>query len=244
MTTRTAGLVGLSVLGFALSLFAAASQPAQVTSTERVDFAPGGLIRLNTATGNLFVDGWDRPEIEITTTKSTRRAYQPGRQDEAVRCLESIRVTTERRSGAEVALTVVVPPRGFFNKLFGLGCGVTVDHRIQVPRDSRLVIRHEAGYVLVSHVTGEIEVTSRSSDLMLMLPGPGPYSIDAKSKFGSVASDFAGVSQRTKLFGEQFAGANPAPARRIYLRIGFGGITVKEVPPTPEAPVPADDPRR
>ena len=97
---------------------------------------------------------------------------------------------------------------------------------------------------LVSRVTGEIEATSRSADIMLMLPGPGPYSIDAKSKFGSVASDFSGANHRTKLMGEQFAGANPPPARRIYLRIGFGGITIKEVPPTPEAPVAAEVPEQ
>jgi hypothetical protein len=242
MTISMACLLGLSVLGTALPSFAA--DAVQATSTERMEFAPGGLIRLNTASGNLFVDGWDRPEIEITTTKSTRRTYGPDRQDEAARCLESARVTTERRSGTEVALSEVVPSRGFFDTLFGGGCGVAVEHRIQVPRDSRLVIRHEAGYVLVSHVTGDIEATSRSSDLMLMLPGPGPYSIDAKSKYGSVASDYAGASRRTKLFSEQFDGTNPAPSRRIYLRIGFGAITIKEVPPTPEAPVLPNDPRQ
>ncbi len=249
MTISMACLLGLSVLGTALPSFAA--DAVQATSTERMEFAPGGLIRLNTASGNLRSCGRMGPardQEEITTTKSTRRTYGPDQQDEAARCLESARVTTERRSGTEVALSEVVPSRGFFDTLFGGGCGVAVEHRIQVPRDSRLVIRHEAGYVLVSHVTGDIEATSRSSDLMLMLPGPGPYSIDAKSKYGSVASDHAGakVSRRTaKLFSEQFDGTNPAPSRRIYLRIGFGAITIKEVPPTPEAPVlPANDPRQ
>jgi hypothetical protein len=225
----TAFLFGVSVL------FGA--PPAQVTSRERVSFAPGGLIRLDTASGNLFVEAWDGPEIEITTVKSTR-------QDQAARCFETVRVATERRSSSEWALSDVVPSRSFLSTLFGRGCGVTVDHQIRVPRDSRLVIHHGAGYVLVSRVTGEIEATSRSADIMLMLPGPGPYSIDAKSKFGNVASDFSGANHRTKLMGEQFAGANPPPARRIYLRIGFGGITIKEVPPTPEAPVAAEVPEQ
>jgi len=234
-----AGLVVLSALAAG-----AGSQPVEVTTTERMDLATGSVIRLNTASGNLFVDGWDRPEIEITTTKVTRGSYEPSQQEEAKRCLEAAHVSTARRSAADVELTDAVPSRNFFNKMFGLGCGVRVDHRVQVPRDAKLLIRHEAGYVLVSHVAGEIEATSKSSDLMLMLQGPGPYSIDAKSKFGSVISDFSGAEQRVRLVGEEFVDTHPAPARRIYLRIGFGAITIKELPPNAEAPVQVNGPDR
>jgi hypothetical protein len=112
--------------------------------------------------------------------------------------------------------------------------------QVRTPRDSKLVIHHGAGYVLVSRVTGEIEAISRSGDIVLMLPGdPDRYSIDAKSKWGNISSDFAGTAHNTKLLGEQFTRTNSPPSRRIYLRIGFGGITIKEVPSTPEAPVSA-----
>jgi hypothetical protein len=209
--------------------------PAEVTSTERVGFAAGGLIRVNTSSGNLFVEAWDRPEVEITTVKSTRDSA-------AAQCLATVHVVTEHRSATELTISAMVPSRDFFGHLFGKGCAMTVDHQIRVPRDSHLVIHHDAGYVLVSRVTGEIEAISRSSDIMLMLPGPGPYSIDAKSKFGNVVSDFPGSGHSVRLIGEHFTAASPAPAKRIYLRIGFGGITIKEVPPTPEAPEAADGP--
>ena len=204
-----------AILTIALPLFG-----ADLANTERVSFAPGGLIRLNTSSTNLFVDAWDRPEVDITTLKSSRGGDKS-------KCLEAVHATTERRSATELAISVPAPHRG---------CAITVDQQINVPRDSHLVIHHGAGYILVSRVSGEIEITSSSSDVMLMLPGPGPYSIDAKSKFGGVYSDFAGDKHRTKLIGEQLVGANPAPARRIYLRVGFGAITIVQVPPTPEAP--------
>jgi hypothetical protein len=86
---------------------------------------------------------------------------------------------------------------------------------------------------------GEIEATSRSGDIVVMLPDPGPYSIDAKSKFGSIASDFAGKTRRKHLVGEQSASVNPSSSHRIYLRMGLGDISIKEVPSTPEAPVAA-----
>ncbi len=201
---------------------------AQVTSTERVSFAPGGVLRVTTASSNLMVDAWDRPEVEITTIKTGRSS-----------CLDSLRIVTDRPSATELAIsTARQPGRAFHNK-----CGVKLELQIRTPRDSRLVIHHGAGYVLVSRVTGEIEAISRSGDIMLMLPDdPDRYSIDAKSKWGNISSDFAGSAHNTKLLGEQFSRTNPAPSRRIYLRIGFGGITIKEVPSTPEAPVEAGAP--
>jgi hypothetical protein len=212
----------ITTLVLGLQLFAqdAIKQPAQVTTTDRVKFAPGGLIRLTTASSNLFVEAWDRAEVEITTTKSGKNA----------RCLDEVRVVTDRRSDTELAIST--PAK----------CGAKIEQHIQAPRDSKLVIHHGAGYVMVSRISGEMEVDSRSGDIVLMLPDPGPYSIDAKSKFGSVSSDFAGTAHREKLIGEQFASVNQPQSRKIHLRIGFGGIAILEVPSTPEAPVAAGAP--
>ena len=216
----------ITALVFGLQLFAQdRARPADVTNTQQVDFAPGGAIHLTAASSNLFVEAWDRPVVEITTTKSSRRA----------RCLDEIRVVTERASATELAITTTLPPSNFFARLFGLTCGATVEQHVKAPRDSRLVIRHRAGYVMVSRMSGDIEASSRSGDIVLMLPDPGPYAIDAKSTFGGVSSDFAGTSHRKKFLGGAFAGANAPSSRRIYLRIGFGGITIKEVPSNPEA---------
>jgi hypothetical protein len=226
----------LSVLGIGLPLFAEGgpAQLVRVTSTEQVSFAPGGVIHLNNLIGNVYVEAWDHPQVEITTTKSTQHLYQSNQQVQATDCLEKVRVVTEHPSSTELTVSTMVPHRNFFQRRFGK-CGVAAEYQIHAPRDSRLVIQHGAGYVLVSHMTGEIEAKSRSGDIMLMLPDPGPYSIDAKSGFGRVFSDFAGAARRKKVVGEQFTSANPGSARRIYLRMGIGGITIKEVPPTPEA---------
>ena len=221
----------ITTLVFGLQLFAQDGNnlPAPVTSTDHVNFAPGGLIRLNAPASNLFVEAWDRPEVEITTIKSSQRA----------KCLDDVHVVTDRHSYTELAISTTVPSRSFFARLFGRTCSTKVEQHIQAPRDSKLVIQHGAGFLMVSRISGEIEATSRSGDIVLMLPDPGPYSIDAKSKFGSVTSDFAGTAHREKLIGEQFATASASPSRKIHLRIGFGGIAIKEVPSTPVAPMPA-----
>ncbi len=221
MHTLAIGLVffGWTAFGQDSPRVASTKQPAQVTTTERVSFAPGGVLRLTTASSNLMVEAWDRPEVEVTTIKTGRRA-----------CLDSVRIVTEHPSANELAISTGQQQRK--------KCGVKLELQVSTPRDTRLVIHHGAGYVYVSRVTGEIEAISRSGDIFLMLPDePDRYSIDAKSKWGNIISDFAGTVHNTRLLGEEFTRTNPPPSRRIYLRIGFGGITIKQVPSTPEAPV-------
>ena len=101
-----------------------------------------------------------------------------------------------------------------------------------------MVIHHIGGYVLVNHVSGEIEATCRRGDIVLMLPDAGPYSVDAKTKFGTILSDFEGDAHGQHLVGERFASANQASARRIYLRMGLGGITIKGLPAISEVTAP------
>jgi hypothetical protein len=225
VTVRSIILFGVSALGMGLPVLGqdGSRLPTQVSKTERVDFAPAGLIRLETPVGNLSVEAWDRSEIEITTVRSSWNA---------ARCQGDVRVVTERRSTAEVAVSMVRPSLSWSQRWWNR-CGITIEEQVYVPRDSRLVIHHGAGYVSVSRVNGDIEVTSRSGDIVMMLPGPGPYSIDAKSKAGGVSSDFEGTTHRTRLVGRAFdAGGAPSP-HRIYLRMGLGDIAIKDVPPAP-----------
>jgi hypothetical protein len=236
VTRRLAALLaGLNVLGNLLPLSGndGSERPVEVVKTDRVDFAAGGLIRLNGTYGYLSVDGWDEPQVEITITKSTNRFYKPGRQEEAKRRLESIRVVTERRPENELSITTILPSR---NGTWApplpptTKADVTVEYLIRAPRDSRLVIHHGPGQVLVSNMTGDVEATSLSGDIMLILPATGSYSIDARSKFGTVSSDFAGDSHRRHLVGSGVAGATPSPSHRIYVRTGLGGIAIKADP--------------
>ena len=128
----------ITTLVFGLQLSAQdGKQPAQVTTTDRVDFAPGGVIRLTTASSNLFVEAWDRPEVEVTTIKSSWRA----------RCLDDVRVVTAHPSATELSITTTVPSSSFFAHLFGRTCGAAIEQHVNAPRDSRLVIHHGAGYL-------------------------------------------------------------------------------------------------
>ncbi|SPE31278.1 exported hypothetical protein [Candidatus Sulfotelmatomonas gaucii] len=248
-------LFGLSVMGTTLPLSGAdgldekgPKQSFEVTSTERVPFLPGGTIRLERSYGYLTVEGWDEPEVEVTVTKSTDRFYGPEHKDKAEKPFDQIRVVTERRSDKEWVTSTATPARNsLFTSVLPSGQiiltwplppnnkrGVTVEYIVHVPRDSRLVVHHDNGYVWVSDVTGDIEVNSHTGDMIVMLPDPGPYSIDARTRLGRVSSDLTGNVKILSQFlvGSHFAYASQAGARRIYLRMGRGSITIKNGPPS------------
>jgi hypothetical protein len=216
----------------------------QVTNTDRVNFAPGGLIRLNHSYGDMTVEGWDRPEVEITVVKTMPFDYKLKHPELASQHVEAVRVVTERRSDTELAISTDLPVRkGHFSpplprKTTG---SVMLEYQIHVPRDSRLQIHHGVGAVSVSDVTGDIEATVGRGDIMLWLPAgaysAGAYSIDAKTKFGRVSSELDGAVLSQYLIGERFTRVNPpSPSHRLYLRMGVGGITILGNKPESEAP--------
>jgi len=248
MTNRLAVVLGLSLLAALRPLPAAEGvyekgpkQSFEAASNQRVPFAPGGTIRLNNSYGYLTVEGWDEPEVAITVTKSTDGFFEPGQKEKADQRFGQIRVVTQRRSDKELAISTALPARhGFPSSILPSGriivtmpkkdkLGITVECTVLVPRDSRLVVRHDNGYVWVSDVTGDIEVRSHTGDMIVMLPDAGLYSIDARTRMGSVSSDFTGKSLggfSQFLVGSHFDRASQTPARRIYLRMGRGSIEI------------------
>jgi hypothetical protein len=236
---------GLLSIG-SLRAQAGPKQSFETTSTERVNFTPGGTIHLQNSYGYLSVEGWDEPEVEITVTKSTDKFYEPRQENRAKRNFDDIQVATKRNSDHDVAISTTLPARNsLFTSVLPSGRivvtwplqknkrGITTECRIRVPRTSRLVIQHDKGYVWVSDVTGDIEVRSHTGDMIVLLPDPGPYSIDARTRMGSVTSDFAGRTKSQFLIGTRFGLASEdEPVKQVHLRMGRGSITIKNGPPS------------
>jgi hypothetical protein len=221
-------------------------QSFEVSKTEHINFAPGGTIRITNSYGYLTVEGWDEQEVEIAVTKSTDRFYEPGRKEKAERHFDEVRVVAERRSDKELAISTTLPHRNSpLTTRLPSGQvivttpvppnhkrGVTAEYTVHVPRDSRLIVHHDNGYVWVSDVTGDIEVRSHTGDMIVMLPDPDGYSINARTRVGRVSSDFTGKTLSQFLVGSHFAHATQSPAWRVYLRMGRGSITIKSGPPS------------
>lgn len=252
MTRRLPAMLATwSVMVAAVPLFAAdkpvetgARESLSTTNSDRVPFEPGGTIRVDNSYGYLTVEGWDEPEVEVTVTKSTDRFYDAKQKEDVASRFGRIRVVTERRSDKEEAISTTLPARHglpysilpsrqiIFTMPKKSTLGVTVEYTIHVPRDSSLVVHNDHGYVWVSDLAGDIEVNSHTGDMVVVLPDPGSYAVDAKTVLGSVSSDLTGEGHKRYLVGTHFVHASQMPSRRIYLRMGRGSITIKSGPPS------------
>jgi hypothetical protein len=243
MTPRLAALLlGLSLLGTAQEK--EPKQSFEVTETERFPFQPGGTIQVDHSYGYLTVEGWDEAEVEVTVTKSTDHFYEPDRTGKEAKRFEEIRVAASKPSNNELTIATTLPARhNLISKILPSRQivftmpkrshrGVTVEYAIHVPRQSRVVIHQDNGYVWVSDVQGDIEVDSHTGDMIVVLPDPGPFSISARTRMGSVTSDFAGSGHKQFLVGTQFVHTSPAASRQVKLRMGRGSITLKNGPPS------------
>jgi hypothetical protein len=224
----------LALIGLGIScLVLADGEPQrffQVTKTERLDFPSGGLLRLKNSSGQITIEGWDRPDVELTTTKSTKEPYNPQDREKAVGELDQVHIATELH-GDELVITTDFPRHGIFRPFLRGGTRVDVDYRIGVPRNARVAIEHYTGFVSLDNIAGDIRVTASQAEITLHLPEDGQYAIDAKSKLGDVISDFPGHTQRKLWFlGKQFAHENTAASQKIDLRAGYGDIIILKSP--------------
>lgn len=188
-----------------------------VAKTERLDFPSGGTLHLKHSIGELTVEGWDQPAVEITTLKSPKKGTS---------ALDRVQVKAERQKD-EVVVTTTWGKRDF-----------DLEYRIKAPRQSRLVIEHKDGDVHVDGITGELHVTDRMGQITVHIPQDGQYSIDARAKLGAIDSDFPGHEERKLKFGHAFTSQTSSTAQKMYLRIGFGDITILaiRIPQNPGAP--------
>jgi hypothetical protein len=221
--------MGMFLSGLGLLGAQAVRQQPQLSTTDHADFAPGGTIRMDGSYGCLSVEGWDKPEVEVTVIRYPGGFYAAAQREAAVHKLEAFKIKLDRRSDKELAITTERPRGHLFSRLASNWEGVDLEYMIRVPRDSHVAIHHGGGTVMIAGVTGEIEATAASGDIVALLSDPGPYAIDAKVKLGTIYSDFGDAAHAWYQMGERFASTKPAPARRVYLRTGIGGIEIQEM---------------
>jgi hypothetical protein len=216
-----------------------ARQKVQVSKTEKMDFPANGTLRLQNSTGDLTIEGWDQPGVEITTTKSSKEEYLARDRDKAAKELDRVKVSA-KRNGAELVITTEYPHHRAFPYVTPLQTVTNFDleYVIKVPRNAKLIVKHDDGEVHVDDVTGNIQATARQGLIALRLESDMPPAIDAKSYIGTVNSDFAGTETLQPLhFGHKFVDDAKSAPQTLHLRIGYGDIVILKAH-EPKAPPP------
>jgi hypothetical protein len=215
-----------------LALFAAGSaafgaapkSDIEVVTTEHADIAAGGTIRFEGSYGELNIETWDQPDVELVVTRSTYVRDVTGDREQATQELNNIRITVEKESDG---LVIRTPRVRHFHHLARL------DYRVMVPRGVHLVIRHETGDVVIGGVEGEIDARVKTGDILLRLPSTVDYTFDAYCREGQVLSDFPGMYARHHLIAEHFSGRisghGPLSGVNVQLHVGIGAIDIRKL---------------
>jgi hypothetical protein len=218
-------------------------QKIEVSNTQRIDFPADGTLRLKNSMGVLTVEAWDRPDVEITTVKSTIGEHPVSERDKELRKLDRVHVTAERR-GNEVVVTTEFPWKRPFKAPYPLSGNpiIDLDYHIRVPANARVVADHKIGEVNIDGLGNDIQVTLDKGEILLHLPEDGRYNIQAKSDFGTVNSDFSEPARRTRLLlGHRSDSESSAAPHKLNLKVGFGDIVILKtrLPKAQDAAVPA-----
>jgi hypothetical protein len=205
-----------------------ARQKIQTTETQRMTFEPSAAVHLENSVGRVNIEGWSRPDVEVTIIKSTKSEYGAQERDQGARELDKVK-TTFSRKGEEIVLTTDYH-HSSMPFLFRGGPPIDVIYEIKMPREARLIVDQDTGDVHLAQLSGEIRATVRSGSINVVVPGEIQYSVDAKSKFGTVTSNLAKPEHGIFFLGEQLGYDSPKPAHKLYLRASSGDIVILHSP--------------
>jgi hypothetical protein len=217
-------LVIASVLGLSLLADDLSKERLSTTHTERFNIPAAGAIKLENSFGEVDIDGWDRPEVEVTVVRSIEHLYGAKDRAEAHRSLESAQIRAQQDGNDIVISTAYLPGKG--TRLVSRRSEIGISYRIKAPGASKLIIDHTSGGVTVSNISGDIHVTVMNGQITLALAAGGQYAIDSQCKIGDVYSDFGGHYQRKHLVGREFGRQSTVSATNLYLRVRFGDIMI------------------
>src|SRR5690349_21445248 len=102
-------VAGLLILPGGLQ--AGSRERASISSTQTLSFDPEGVIQLEQSFGEVQIEGWDRPEVEITTIRSTQKKYTDADRAAAEKELEGIAITAVKQGEDRLKITTQFPSR-------------------------------------------------------------------------------------------------------------------------------------
>ena len=192
----------------------------ETTDTQTIPFVSRGEVDFKGPYGEVRVEGWDRPEVLITITKSLETNGTPADRAKKQERLNQVKVVATRKSPGILIISSTAP--------LPLHSRIQLTYDIKVPRESDLRINFHAGKVSSKNVLGDISITERFGEISVVLP-EGEYAIDAKSRVGDVSSEFPVNGRRPHLVGATARSTGIVETPSVFLRVVFGHIMITKV---------------
>ncbi len=178
-----------------------------------------GKLSINTRMGNIRIEGWDKPHMEIEAEKVARA----GSEEEAWKLYDRLKIDIQGKEKT-VFLRTIYPPRRPWRPFRGES-RLSVNFRIRMPYDIDLEMKCVDGDIRISGMIGYQYVRLNYGDVEIDLSSVDQLrSIRAKSWLGYVQSDLhreEGVG-----FGPKVLYWNPSGDQDIDVRVRMGGIFI------------------
>ncbi|MGD1157731.1 MAG: hypothetical protein ABSA41_18175 [Terriglobia bacterium] len=178
-----------------------------------------GTLVIDARVGDIQVEGWDEPRLEIEAEK----VVQAKDAQKAQALYDRVQVALEGKD-KQVRLRTLYPPRRLWRPFRGES-KLSVNFRIHMPYDANLVLKCVDGDVRVKGLAGRQEIHVNYGDVEINVPSIYHLrSLNARSFLGYVQSDLHGEDSAG--FGRKIVFWNSDGNQDISVRVRMGGVYV------------------
>ncbi len=178
-----------------------------------------GTLILDTRLGDIHIEGWDEPRVEIVAEKVVRAKNET----KARPLYGQVRIEVHG-ADHEVRVNTLYPSRRPWRLLRGES-KLSVNFHIKMPYDANLKLRCVDGDIAVRGVLGNQELLVNYGDVEIDVPSTYRLrSLDARAWLGYVESELHGEDGAG--FGRQLSFWNPTGDQDIKVRVRLGGVYV------------------
>jgi len=178
-----------------------------------------GTLVIDARVGDIQVEGWDEPRLEIEAEK----VVQAKDAQKAQALYDRVQVALEGKD-KQVRLRTLYPPRRLWRPFRGES-KLSVNFRIHMPYDANLVLKCVDGDVGVKGLAGRQEIHVNYGDVEINVPSIYHLrSLNARSFLGYVQSDLHGEDSAG--FGRKIVFWNSDGNQDISVRVRMGGVYV------------------
>lgn len=180
-----------------------------------------GTLTIDTRIGDVTVEGWDYPRLEVDAEKLVRAGSK--RKADVLYDKIGIRL---RGQDKQITLTTTLPPRRVWRPFKGES-KLTVNYTIRMPYDANLIVRCVDGDVTVHGLTKQISLRVNYGDVEVELPDAYQLrSLKAHTALGYVESDLRGVEQDSAGFERTISFVSGYGDQVVFVTVHMGGIFV------------------
>ncbi len=180
-----------------------------------------GTLLIDTRMGDLQIDGWDRPRVEVEAEK----VVEAGTAEKAKRLYELVKIRLEGQD-KQVRLATIYPPRSLRRPFRGES-KISVNFHIRMPYDANLSLHCVDGDVRVAGIVGSEQLFVHYGDVEINVPDIYRVrSLEAHTWLGYVESDLHGTSEDTAGFRPRISFHNSGGNQDILVKVHMGGVWV------------------